>query len=140
MENLHIYIRFGNEDIEHIVKGYLYSDGCYCPESNRTEWFDALECSSSHLNEDFKSFEKIDMKEVMSKAKEKYFQHPQTYALCHYVIKNNQVTNKKKGIDQINISCFVFNIGLSKMLWSTCGFQNVFRCDSFVLISQSKII
>ena len=95
VENLLLYIRFGNEGIEHIVKGYVYSDGCNCPETNLTQWFDSLECTSSlstsQLREDFKLFEKIDMNQVINKAKEKYFQHQQSYALCHYVIKNNQV-------------------------------------------------
>lgn len=31
------------------------------------------------------------MKNVLEKAKEKYFQHTQTYGICHYVIKNNKV-------------------------------------------------
>jgi hypothetical protein len=98
VENLHLYIRFGNEDIQHIVKGHIYSDGCYCPETNVTEWFNSLECSSllstSQLREDLKFFDKIDMNKVINKAKEKYFQHQQTYALCHYVIKNNKVKRK----------------------------------------------
>jgi hypothetical protein len=99
VENLHLYIRFGNEPIEYIIKGHLYSDGCYCPETNLTKWFDALECSSSSLtsqfNKDFQVFDKINMNEVINKAKEKYFQHQQSYALCHYVIKNNKVKKVK---------------------------------------------
>jgi hypothetical protein len=40
------------------------------------------------------------MKKVIDKAKEKYFQHKQTYALCHYVIKNNKVKRKyRKEVD-----------------------------------------
>ncbi|CAF0767144.1 unnamed protein product [Rotaria sordida] len=102
VENLHLYIRFGNEDIEHIVKGYIYSDGCYCPQKNLTEWFNSLECSSSSLSisqlrEDLKLFNKIDMNKIINKAKEKYFQYPQTYALCHYVIKNNKIYRKCYG-------------------------------------------
>jgi len=38
------------------------------------------------------------MNKVINKAKEKYFQHGKTYALCHYVIKNNKV--KRKNIDR----------------------------------------
>jgi len=75
----------------------LYSDGCYCPEKNLTQWFDSLECSAlplaAHIQTDLKVFEKINMREVMKRAKEKFFEHPRTYALCHYVIKNNQVKN-----------------------------------------------
>jgi hypothetical protein len=95
VENLHLYIGFRNEGIEHIVKGHVYSDGCYCPERNLTEWFGSFECSSTQLHSELKFFDKIDMKKVISKAKEKYFQHPQTYALCHYVIKNNKVNRER---------------------------------------------
>lgn len=99
VENLHLYIRFGNEDIEHVIKGHVYSDGCYCPEKNLTEWYNAFECSSSssltsQIQEDFKIFDKIDMKKVLNKAKEKYFPLKQTYGICHYVIKNNKVKRK----------------------------------------------
>jgi hypothetical protein len=83
-----------------VVKGYIYSDGCYCPETNLTQWLDSLECSSSlsisQLREDFKLFKEIDMNKVIRKAKEKYFQHEKTYALCHYVIKNNKVKRRVK--------------------------------------------
>ena len=96
MKDLHLYIRFGNEDIEHVVQGYIYSDGCYCPETNLTQWFDSFECSTSRsqLRTDMEIFKTIDMKQVLEKATLKYFQHPQTYALCHYVIKNNKVNTK----------------------------------------------
>ena len=110
VENLHIYVRFGNEPIEYTIKGHLYSDGCYCPETNRTEWLNALECSSSSLTsqfkQDFKLFDKIDMKQVINKAKEKYFQHQQSYALCHYVIKNNKVT------DRVNMNVVILCVSL----------------------------
>jgi hypothetical protein len=98
LQDLHLYIRFGSEDIEHVVKGYLYSDGCYCPESNLTQWVDALECpasSPSQLREDLKAFPEINMRAVLEKASVKYFQHPKTYALCHYVIKENKVRERK---------------------------------------------
>ena len=95
VENLHLYIRFGSEEIERTVQGYLYSDGCYCPENNRTRWFEALECPSAgataELRHSFQVFDQIDMKQVIQKAKGKYFQHQQSYALCHYVVKNNKV-------------------------------------------------
>lgn len=121
VENLHFYIRFGYENLEHVVQGHLYSDGCYCPESNQTEWLDALECSSSslpsHLHEDLKLFKQIDMRQVMDQAREKYFQYPQTYALCHYAIKNNKVEPKTHCSDE-----YFLHVDLSKMLWSICGF------------------
>ena len=95
-----MYIRFGYEDIEHIVKGYVYSDGCYCPQINVTQWFDSMECSSSlslsQLRADLKPFDKIDMNEVINKAKEKYFPYRQSYAICHYVIKDNKVKRGKQ--------------------------------------------
>lgn len=96
VEDLHLFIRFGKEDIEHVVKGYVYSDGCYCPQENITQWYDALECSSASLStgqleENIKIFNKINMTDVIEKAKIKYFPYHGTYALCHYVIKNNQV-------------------------------------------------
>ncbi len=95
-----------------MIKGHLYSDGCYCPETNLTDWFDAFECSSSslgsQLNDDFKVFDKIDMTKVMNKAKEKYFQHQQSYALCHYVIKNNKVKGKVN-MNNIVFSFFLLN-------------------------------
>ena len=100
VENLHLRIQFGNEEIEHTVKGHLYSDGCYCPERNRTRWSEALECpsvgSSAQLRQDFQIFDQIDMKQVIQKAKDKYFQHQQSYALCHYAIKNNKVRAGKE--------------------------------------------
>ena len=103
VENLHIYIRFGRFDLEHIVKGHLYSDGCYCPETNRTEWFNALECSSSNfIRDELKKFNEIDMRQVISKAKEKYFQHPNTFALCHYAIKSNRVSQSLICLDKKN--------------------------------------
>jgi hypothetical protein len=43
------------------------------------------------------------MNKVINKAKEKYFKHQQTYALCHYVIKNNKVKRKTS-----NMSCTFF--------------------------------
>ena len=93
VENLHLYIRFGKEDLEHIVKGHLYSDGCICPETNRTHWYETLECPTSvPLLKQWEFFEKINMREVVKKAEEKYFQHRQTFALCHYVIQNNHVS------------------------------------------------
>ena len=96
VKDLHLYIRFGNEDIEHVVQGYIYSDGCYCPETNLTQWFESFECSASRsqLRTDMEIFKTIDMKQVLEKATRKYFQHPQTYALCHYVIKNNKVNTR----------------------------------------------
>jgi hypothetical protein len=39
------------------------------------------------------------MNDVINKAKEKYFRHKESYALCHYVIKDNKVKRKKKTID-----------------------------------------
>ncbi|CAF1291798.1 unnamed protein product [Adineta steineri] len=100
VKDLRIFIRFGKQDKVHVVNGYIYSDGCYCPESNLTQWLNSLQCSSSslsQLHEDFKLFKQIDMIKVLNKAKEKYFQHPKTYALCHYVIKNNQIYRKCYG-------------------------------------------
>ncbi|CAF1108853.1 unnamed protein product [Adineta ricciae] len=99
VKDLHLYIRFGNEDIEHVIQDYVYSDGCYCPETNLTQWFDSFECSASRsqLRTDMKVFKTIDMKQVLEKATLKYFQHPQTYALCHYVIKNNKIYRKCYG-------------------------------------------
>jgi hypothetical protein len=44
------------------------------------------------------------MNKVIAKAKEKYFQHSQTFALCHYVIKNNKVRKNNK-----EIKYFVYN-------------------------------
>lgn len=99
VENLHFFIRFGMEDIQHTVKGYVYSDGCYCPQTNVTKWFDSLECSSSlsttQLRSDLKYFDKIDMSNVLEKAKEKFFIYPQSFALCHYVIKDNKVRKQE---------------------------------------------
>ncbi|CAF3762581.1 unnamed protein product [Adineta steineri] len=100
VKDLRIFIRFGKQDKVHVVNGYIYSDGCYCPETNLTQWLNSLQCSSSslsQLHEDFKLFKQIDMIKVLNKAKEKYFQHPKTYALCHYVIKNNQIYRKCYG-------------------------------------------
>lgn len=54
------------------------------------------------------------MRDVLNKAKEKYFQYPGTYALCHYIIKDNKV--KKKIVNYILIF-FVCSIDLSKLFW-----------------------
>ncbi|CAF2045654.1 unnamed protein product [Rotaria magnacalcarata] len=101
VENLQLFIRFGKEDINYVIKGYIYSDGCYCPQTNITKWFDSLECSSTlsttQLRADLKLFDKIDMNTIIPKAKAKYFQHTQTYALCHYVIKDNKIYRKCHG-------------------------------------------
>lgn len=92
VENLHLFIRFGREDIERTIKGYLYSDGCYCPQSNRTKWYEEFECPSwKPLSKHWKPFEKINMTDVLKKAEEKYFPYRQTFALCHYVIEKNRV-------------------------------------------------
>lgn len=117
VKDLQLFIRFGNEDIEHVIKGYMYSDGCYCPETNLTQWFDSFDCSesSSQLREDLKFFDKIDMKQVLEKAKIKYFQHTKSYALCHYVIKNNKVN--QNFIKQIYSLFLSRIIDLPKMLW-----------------------
>jgi hypothetical protein len=93
IENLHISIRFANETIEHTIHGYAYSDGCYCPERNRTQWLESLDCSSmGSLRTNLRAFNQIDMKHVLNKANEKFFRHKYTYALCHYVIKDNRVS------------------------------------------------
>jgi len=70
----------------------------------------------------------------MKRAKEKFFEHPRTYALCHYVIKNNQVKNTFVFVLHERRNVW---IDLSKMLWRTCRFQNVLRCDSTLTFSKS---
>ena len=92
VENLHFFIRFGPEDIQHTVKGYLYSDGCECPESNRTRWYQDLECPPWRpVAKQWNVFEKINMKEVLKKAEEKFFPYGKSFALCHYAVQRNKV-------------------------------------------------
>ncbi|CAF1244529.1 unnamed protein product, partial [Didymodactylos carnosus] len=72
----------------------VYSDGCYCPETNLTKWYESMDCqtlSTRQLKEDFKVYKMIDMKQVLQLAKEKYFKRSGTYSLCHYVVKQNKI-------------------------------------------------
>ena len=142
VENLHLRIQFGNEEIEHTVKGHLYSDGCYCPESNRTRWSEALECpsvgSSAQLRQDFQIFDQIDMKQVIQKAKDKYFQHQQSYALCHYALKNNKVGAGEELSKEQWIALSFWWIDPSKMSWWTRRLSHILGRSSSVAVSKGS--
>lgn len=76
------------------VLGWLYSDGCYCPETNVSKWFESMECQSAvpqQLRQQLKQFPTIDMKSILQRADQLYFKHRQSYSLCHYVVKKNKV-------------------------------------------------
>lgn len=77
--------------------------------------------STSQLREDFKKFDKIDMNDVIKKAEEKYFQHTQTFALCHYVIKDNKV--KYDEILSVFFYCLLLNRFIENVMVNMLDFE-----------------
>ena len=75
------------------ASGGLYHETCFCPESNKKQWEEAMNCSQkySQIEKDLASFAQINLKELAKEAVRRFGTH---HALCHYSIINNQVSSK----------------------------------------------
>lgn len=100
-ENVDIIIQYKNEhiaDSPYSINGPVYSEKCYCPESNINKWFEQNQCHQTYdqITNDLIPFQNINFTTMRSKIVEK-FNHPGSISLCNYIIKSNNIYRKCYG-------------------------------------------
>ena len=75
------------------LPGIVYAEGCYCPVKSFTHWLNDFGCETSYdqINSDLEPFPSVNFTKARNAALEK-FNHPGSMSICHYVVKNNEVT------------------------------------------------
>ena len=73
--------------------GPIYQENCYCPEPKLDKWLKDMDCPASiaQIDSDLAIFPSIDMDKVAKEVISRFNQRG-AQSLCHYVIKNNEVS------------------------------------------------
>jgi len=74
--------------------GSVYHEGCNCPMSSLSKWMDTMRCPKNYkqIDLDLLPFPVVDMEQVEKEAVSR-FSSRGSHSLCHYVIKDNKVTD-----------------------------------------------
>ncbi|ELT95788.1 hypothetical protein CAPTEDRAFT_221044 [Capitella teleta] len=80
------------------LRGRVYHEKCHCPEPSLDDWMKRMNCPAGYrqIKQDLSIFGDIDMKAVKQEAVERFNQRGR-HALCHYVVKNNQIYRQTYG-------------------------------------------
>ncbi|MEE6470747.1 hypothetical protein FKM82_009056 [Ascaphus truei] len=74
----------------YILKGPVYHEGCYCPETNSNIWLEHMACNPSfpQIHRDLEHFPTVDPDRIAVEIPERFGQRQ---SLCHYTIQDNKV-------------------------------------------------
>lgn len=92
--NLKINIKIYNQEVLVITRlGPIYEEECPCPNESVKNWLETNECSTNHpqMDEDLRLFPSINFDQIRD-GLIKRFHKPDSISICHYVIKQNQVS------------------------------------------------
>lgn len=73
--------------------GPIYEEECNCPNPSMDDWMSKYKCPTSHpqMISDLENFDNVDFDEIREELIKKY-DKPNSVSICHYVVKNNEVT------------------------------------------------
>lgn len=80
-----------------IFSGPVYEEECYCPNRNVNDWLDKFQCRLNYaqIDSDLREFVSVDFEKELRNEIVKRYDRPNSVSICHYVVKENKVREKK---------------------------------------------